>query len=58
VRDGANKALNRLVAFLLDEGAQVRVYSPTVPDSAFPPVGELVSVPSVGIPRRREYRLA
>jgi glycosyltransferase involved in cell wall biosynthesis len=58
VRDGANKALNRLVAFLLDEGAKVRVYSPTVPKSAFPPVGELVSVPSIGIPRRREYRLA
>ena len=29
VRDGANQALNRLVGFLLRQGAQVRVYSPT-----------------------------
>ena len=29
VRDGANQALNRLVGWLLDNGAQVRVYSPT-----------------------------
>jgi hypothetical protein len=30
VRDGANKALNRLVRYLLDNGAEVRVYSPTI----------------------------
>ena len=58
VRDGANQALNRLVGFLLRQGAQVRVYSPTVEHPAFPPTGDLVSVPSVPIPGRPEYRLA
>lgn len=59
VRDGANQALNRLVGFLTDEiGARVRVYSPTVAKPAFPPTGDLVSVPSIGIPGRTEYRLA
>ena len=58
VRDGANQALNRLVGFLLRQGAQVRVYSPTVEHPAFPPTGDLVSVPSIAIPGRPEYRLA
>lgn len=58
VRDGANQALNRLVGFLLRQGAQVRVYSPTVDSPAFPPTGDLVGVPSFPIPGRPEYRLA
>lgn len=58
VRDGANKALNRLVAYLLERGAAVRVYSPTAPEPAFQPTGDLVPVPSIAIPRRPEYRLA
>ena len=58
VRDGANKALNRLVGFLLKEGAAVRVYSPTIAMPAFQPVGDVVSVPSISIPGRPEYRLA
>jgi phosphatidylinositol alpha 1,6-mannosyltransferase len=57
VRDGANQALNRLVAFLLRKGANVRVYSPTVEHPAFEPTGDLVSLPSVAIPGRPEYRL-
>ncbi|MDP9423652.1 MAG: glycosyltransferase family 1 protein [Pseudomonadota bacterium] len=58
VRDGANQALNRLVGFLLRQGASVRVYSPTTDTPAFPPTGELVSVPSAPIPFRSEYQLA
>ena len=58
VRDGANQALNRLVGFLLRQGAHVRVYSPTTDTPAFPPTGDLVSVPSVPIPGRSEYQLA
>jgi glycosyltransferase involved in cell wall biosynthesis len=58
VRDGANQALNRLVGYLLRQGAKVRVYSPTTDTPAFPPTGELVSVPSVPIPGRSEYQLA
>lgn len=57
VRDGANQALNRLVGYLLREGAAVRVYSPTVAEPAFPPTGDLVSVPSIAIPNRPEYRI-
>lgn len=58
VRDGANQALNRLVGYLLRQGAAVRVYAPTTADPAFEPTGDLVSVPSVPIPMRSEYRFA
>jgi len=57
VRDGANQALNRLAEYLLRQGAQLRVYSPTVEEPAFEPTGELISVPSVAIPGRAEYRV-
>ena len=57
VRDGANQALNRLVDYLLRQGAKVRTYSPTVPEPAFEPTGDLVSVPSMAAPGRGEYRL-
>ncbi|QCI80503.1 glycosyltransferase family 1 protein [Hankyongella ginsenosidimutans] len=58
VRDGANQSLNRLVAFLERHGVPVRVYSPTIDPPAFPPTGTLISVPSVPVPRRPEYRIA
>lgn len=56
VRDGANQALNRLVGYLLAQGAAVRVYAPTVAEPAFPPTGDLVSIPSIAFPGRGEYR--
>jgi phosphatidylinositol alpha 1,6-mannosyltransferase len=57
VRDGANQALNRLVDYLLRQGAAVRVYSPTVAQPAFPATGDLVRVPSMPFPfGRGEYR--
>lgn len=58
LRDGANRALNRLVAYLERQGVAVRVYSPTGEAPAFAHAGDLVSVPSFGIPRRKEYRFA
>ncbi|MBB5986117.1 glycosyltransferase family 4 protein [Sphingobium lignivorans] len=59
VRDGANQALNRLMGSALAAGAAVRVYSPTIATPAFPPTGDLVSVPSWSMPGGRgEYRLA
>lgn len=59
VRDGANQALNRLVGYLLGQGAAVRVYSPTVREPAFEPTGDLVSVPSIAFPAGRgEYRFS
>lgn len=58
VRDGANQALNRLVDFLLRQGAAVRVYSPKVQNPAFPPTGDLVGLPNLPIPGRGEYRFS
>ena len=56
VRDGANQALNRLVDYMLRQGAKVRVYSPKVDEPAFEPCGELVGLPNLPIPGRGEYR--
>ena len=56
VRDGANQALNRLVEYLLRQGAAVRIYSPTVKEPAFPPNGEIVHIPAIPFPGRAEYR--
>lgn len=56
VRDGANQALNRLVGYLLRQGAAVRIYSPTVEEPAFPATGDLVNIPSLPVPGRTEYR--
>jgi phosphatidylinositol alpha 1,6-mannosyltransferase len=57
-RDGANQALNLLVAHLLARGVQVRVYSPTSRRPAFAPTGDLVSVPAIKLPGRDEYKMA
>ncbi|MFM9977795.1 MAG: glycosyltransferase family 4 protein [Sphingomonadaceae bacterium] len=57
VRDGANRALNTLVGWLLERGAAVRVYAPTVENPAFPPTGDLIGVPSLPVPLRPEYRI-
>ena len=43
VRDGANQALNRLVDYLLRQGVQVRIYSPTVDNPAFKPTSMIFS---------------
>jgi glycosyltransferase involved in cell wall biosynthesis len=56
VRDGANQALNRLADYLLRHGVQLRVYSPTVAEPAFPATGDVVDVPAIPIPGRSEYR--
>ena len=56
IRDGANQALNRLVEYLLRQGAAVRVYSPTVAEPAFERNAEVVHIPSLSIPRRPEYK--
>lgn len=59
VRDGANRALNRLVGYLEEEaGVVVRVYSPTTSTPAFAPTGTLITVPSLPFPGRPEYRVA
>ncbi len=58
IADGANQALNRLVAFLERNSFDVRVYSPVVQNPAFEPAGELVGVRSMPFPGRGEYRIA
>ena len=56
-RDGANKALNRLVGYLESQGVPVIILSPTGETPAFAHEGTVISVPSVSIPGRGEYRL-
>ena len=59
VRDGPAQAMNRLVGYLLEQGAAVRIYSPTTKNPAVAAVGDLVSVPSVPMAwGRGEYRVA
>ena len=57
VRDGANQALNRLVDYLQRKGAAVRVYSPTVAEPDIPANADIVHIPAISIPRRKEYKL-
>src|SRR3546814_2204597 len=59
VRDAANQALNLLVGHLLARGVHVRVYSPTVAETAFAPTGDLVAYPPMPlIGGRGDYRVA
>jgi glycosyltransferase involved in cell wall biosynthesis len=57
VRDGPTQALNLLVGYLLAHGAKVRIFAPTVPNPQVEPTGDLISVPSIAIPGRNEYRV-
>lgn len=57
VRDGPTQALGRLVQHLLDHGAAVRIFAPTVENPQVDQPGEIVSVPSLAIPGRGEYRI-
>ena len=57
VRDGPTQALGRLVGHLLERGAQVRIFCPTVANPQVDQPGEIVSVPSFAIPGRGEYRI-
>jgi len=58
VMDGPVRALNKLVAFLENEGIEVLVFAPTAKEAAFKHSGTLVSVPSIALPGRGEYRIA
>lgn len=58
VMDGPVRALNKLVAFLESEGVEVLVFAPTAKKAAFEHSGTLVSVPSIALPGRGEYRVA
>ncbi len=58
VMDGPVRALNKLVAFLEEEGHEVLVFAPTVKQPAFKHSGTLIGAPSIALPGRSEYRLA
>lgn len=59
IRDGVSLTLNRMVDFMLQKGVQMRVYAPSTNDPAIVPhSGNLVVVPSVAIPGRKEYRMS
>lgn len=58
VMDGPVRALNKLVAYLEARGVEVLVFAPTAKKAAFEHSGTLISVPSVPLPGRGEYRVA
>ena len=58
ITDGVALTLNRLVGWLGTQGVQVKVFAPTGPKPALAHQGELISVPSMPLPGRPEYRLA
>ena len=58
IADGVALTLNRLVGYLESQGVQVLVFAPTAAKPALAHHGELVSVPSIPLPGRPEYRLA
>jgi len=57
IRDGVSLTLNRLVDFLERQDIPVLVFGPTIEEPALEHNGEFVSVPSVPMPGRPEYRV-
>ncbi|TNE74624.1 glycosyltransferase family 1 protein [bacterium] len=57
IRDGVSLTLNRLVAHLEKRNIPVIVYGPTCDEPAIEHNGEFVSVPSIPMPGRPEYRV-
>jgi len=57
IQDGVSLTLNRLVAFLEEKGIPVIVFGPTIENPALDHEGEFVSVPSIPMPGRPEYRV-
>lgn len=58
IADGVSLTLNRLVAFLEKADTEVLVFAPSVDNPPVDHAGTLIPVPSVPVPRRREYRIA
>ena len=57
IQDGVALTLNRLVAFLEAQGVEVLVFTPTSKTPTFTYPGEVVSIASIPLPLRPEYRL-
>jgi glycosyltransferase involved in cell wall biosynthesis len=58
IADGVALTLNRLVGYLAAQGVETLVFAPTAKTPALAHQGTLVSVASVPLPGRPEYRLA
>lgn len=58
IADGVSLTLNRLVAYLLREGHDVRVFAPTVTSPPLSGAGTLFPIPSLAAPGRSDYRLS
>ncbi|HEX4273164.1 MAG TPA: glycosyltransferase family 1 protein [Rhizomicrobium sp.] len=58
IADGVALTLNRLVGYLENHGVEVLVFAPTADKPALAHQGTLVSVPSIPLPGRPEYRMA
>jgi phosphatidylinositol alpha 1,6-mannosyltransferase len=58
IADGVSLTLNRLVAYLGQKGAEVRVYAPTTDRPALEHAGTLVPVRSIQAPGRPDYRVS
>jgi len=58
IKDGIALTLNRLVSYLEAHGVDVLVVAPVAPIAAIEHAGSLVSVPSLPLLLRPEYRLA
>jgi phosphatidylinositol alpha 1,6-mannosyltransferase len=57
IQDGVALTLNRLVSYLEAQGVEVLVFTPTAEKPTFTYPGEVVSVASIPLPLRPEYRL-
>ncbi len=57
IRDGVSLTLNRLVAYLEEQNVPVIVFGPTIDEPELDHNGEFIPVPSVPMPKRKEYRV-
>jgi phosphatidylinositol alpha 1,6-mannosyltransferase len=58
IADGVSLTLNRLVAYLERQGAEVLVFAPTVDDPPVQHNGTLIPISSFSAPGRPEYRIS
>jgi len=58
IKDGVSLTLNRLVRFLESEGIEVLIFGPTIKKPVLEHAGNFVTVPSVAMPGREEYRIS
>ncbi len=58
IADGVSLTLNRLVGYLVEQGVDVQVFAPTIPNPPVDHAGTLHPAPSISAPGRPEYRVA